>query len=268
MNSTASVLAPVRCLEIAGPGARRFAQAQFSGDLDALRAGHWQWNAWLTPQGRVRALMQLADPGDGRLLAILRGGDEAAIHDGLARYLLRVPATLALHEFGGFAGGPCPEHVVVHDADGIVLGMGSRSLRLAPAGAAAEPDAVAGAAWLREDITLGWPTLPSGEPEFLPPALGLERLGAVAFEKGCYPGQEIVARLHYRGGHKLRLYHLRGTTALPKERLALAEGGHCRVLEVAPAEGLIDILAVAPLGFGNEINVLQHIFHVVSCFGA
>jgi folate-binding protein YgfZ len=40
----------------------------------------------------------------------------------------------------------------------------------------------------------------------LPPALSLEQLPAIAFDKGCYPGQEMVARLHYRGGHKRHLH--------------------------------------------------------------
>ncbi|MGP1666770.1 MAG: CAF17-like 4Fe-4S cluster assembly/insertion protein YgfZ [Rhodanobacter sp.] len=56
---------------------------------------------------------------------------------------------------------------------------------------------------------MGWPWLP--EPTLnlcLPPALSLYRLHAVAIDKGCYPGQEMVARLHYRGGHKRHLHHV------------------------------------------------------------
>src|SRR5690348_45480 len=80
---------PAQCIEIAGADARTFAQAQFSGDVRALRAGHWQWNAWLDPKGSVRALMHLADPGDGRLLALLRGGDAEALCTELRRYVFR-----------------------------------------------------------------------------------------------------------------------------------------------------------------------------------
>lgn len=266
MNSTAPFLPPAHCLELSGPGARRFAQAQFSGNVDALVADHWQWNAWLTPQGRVRALMQLADTGDGRLLAILRGGGATAIRDGLARYLLRVPATVTLHEFAARAGAPAPENAVVRDDDAIVLGLGPRSLRLTTAEAMLPDPAIANT-WLREDIVRGWPTLPPGEPEFLPPALGLERLGAVAFEKGCYPGQEIAARLHFRGGHKQQLYHLRGAKPLPKGRIELAGAGHGWVLDMAKTGDIVDVLMVAPIGFNRGINILGNIYQPISGFG-
>src|SRR5690348_501060 len=83
-----------QCVEIAGADARTFAQAQFSGDVRALQAGHWQWNAWLDPKGSVRALMHLADPGDGRLFALLRGGDAEALCTELRRYVFRSKVSL------------------------------------------------------------------------------------------------------------------------------------------------------------------------------
>src|SRR5690348_10968315 len=83
-----------QCIEIAGADARAFAQAQFSGDVRALHAGHWQWNAWLDAKGSVRALMHLADLGDGRLFALLRGGDAQALCADLRRYVLRSKVSL------------------------------------------------------------------------------------------------------------------------------------------------------------------------------
>ena len=57
--------------------------------------------------------------------------------------------------------------------------------------------------WQLADIAAGLPWLGSEvSGEYTAPALGLERLPAVSLGKGCYPGQEIVARLHYRGGNK------------------------------------------------------------------
>jgi folate-binding protein YgfZ len=255
----------VRCIVIEGADARRFAQAQLSGDVDALAPGHWRWNAWLTPQGRVRALMHLADTGDGSLHAVLRGGDAESISAALARYLLRLRATLTVREFTCRVGGPATFGTVAIEGGDIVLGYGSRSLRLGDA-AAERPDAGAATAWRLEDIRQGWPVLPAGEPEFLPPALGLEHLKAVSFDKGCYPGQEIAARLRYRGGHKYRLYHLQGAAPLPGDPAAFPKDIACRVLDVATHDGTRDVLAVGPSDIPHEINILGQPLQVISRF--
>ncbi|HJU25757.1 MAG TPA: folate-binding protein, partial [Rhodanobacteraceae bacterium] len=82
-----AALDEAQCIEISGEDARAFVQAQFSGDVRTLLPGHWQWNAWLDHKGTVRALMHLADAGDGRLLALLRGGDTQSLCADLRRYV-------------------------------------------------------------------------------------------------------------------------------------------------------------------------------------
>jgi folate-binding protein YgfZ len=265
MTGSCPLIGHVQCIVIEGAEARRFAQAQLSGDVDTLAPGHWQWNAWLTPQGRVRALMHLADAGDGRLCAVLRGGDAEGVRAALARYLLRLRATLAVREFACRAGGPATFGTAAIEDGDIVLGYGSRSLRLGIA-TAEGPDADAETAWRLEDIRQGWPILPAGEPEFLPPALGLEHLEAVSFDKGCYPGQEIAARLRYRGGHKYRLYHLRGAVPLAGDPAASQQDTAWRVLDGVNRDGTRDVLAVGPLDMPHEIGVLDRPFQVISRF--
>src|SRR4029078_11270646 len=99
--------------------------------------------------------------------------------------------------------------------------------------------------WRVAHIRRACPALPGGQPEFMPPALGLERLGAVAFDKGCYPGQEIVARLHYRGGHKWHLCRLRGSMPLPVGEVRDAAGSAvAQVLDIAKAENGFEALTV------------------------
>jgi tRNA-modifying protein YgfZ len=67
-------------------------------------------------------------------------------------------------------------------------------------------DAAALAAWRLADIEAQLPWIDGAtRDEFVPQALDLDKLGAVRFDKGCYPGQEIAARLHFRGGNKQRL---------------------------------------------------------------
>jgi folate-binding protein YgfZ len=263
MTQPRPLIGDARCIVIEGNDARRFAQAQFSGNVDALAPGHWQWNAWLTPQGRVSALMHLVDAGNGRLLAVLRGGDAEAIRTGLARYLLRQRATLGVQAFACRAGGAAAPGTVAVEAGEIVLGYGPRSLHLGTM-QSEPPDAEAQAAWRLEDIRQGWPSLPGGEPLFLPAALGLEHLQAVSFDKGCYPGQEIAARLRYRGGHKHRLYHLQAPATPPGDALALPEGITC--LDAVTHGGTTDALVVGPLDLPREPSAASGPFRVISGF--
>ena len=65
------------------------------------------------------------------------------------------------------------------------------------------PDHARFAEWQLADVEDGLPWIAvEVEDQFTPQALGLDRIGAISLGKGCYPGQEIVARLHYRGGNK------------------------------------------------------------------
>lgn len=269
MTSSDPIIGSMHGIRIEGADARRFAQAQFSGDVDALMPGHWQWNAWLTAQGRTAALMHLADPGDGTLLAVLRGGGAESIRQALARYLLRTSATLAIESFTARSGDPQACGFAVSDSGRIVLGYGRRSLRLEPVRDDLRPDQAARACWRLEDIRQGWPTLPAGDSRFLPPALGLEHLGAVSFNKGCFPGQEIAARLHYRGGCKQRLCLLRGKGPLPTGEVRGPDGTVSAWIlgAAAGAEGT-EALAVLPMNEANEIKLVGHIYAVAHEFGA
>jgi folate-binding protein YgfZ len=262
------VLPEVHCIAIEGPDARRFAQAQFSGDVESLAQGRWQWNAWLDARGRVQALMQLGRVGEDRYLAILRGGDAERLRADLGRYLLRSKARVTARVFSGIAGDAVPAGQVDADAQGeIVFGYGNRSLRLESFGRHA--DAEASNAWRLADIRAGWPTLPAGDELFLPPALGLERLDAVSFDKGCYPGQEIVARLHYRGGHKFGLCQLRGPNWLePGGTFDAGDTDPVRVLDCAIADGSVEALAVISKSQSSTISILDHKFDVVSRYNA
>ncbi|MGH8182588.1 MAG: YgfZ/GcvT domain-containing protein [Rhodanobacteraceae bacterium] len=265
-------IAPVSCIVIEGVDARRFAQMQFAGDVRALSPGHWQWNAWLDAQGRVAALMHLADPGDGRLLVVLRGGDAASVRNGLARYLLRAQACLTTRTLIAYADAALTSGRTETDGMECLLGYGERSLRLGLGQTDAPPvtaNPATSNSWRLADIRAGWPTLPSGEAGFLPPALGLERLGAISFDKGCYPGQEIAARLHYRGGHKLRLHHLHGSTSLPLGTIREAgASGSIDVLDSVRSDFGTESLVVAHRTDSNRINILSNTYDVISAFSA
>lgn len=262
-----TAIAQVHCIAIEGADARRFAQAQFSGDVHTLAPGHWQWNAWLDVHGRVDTLVHLVAIDDDHLLMVLRGGDAERTHSRLGHYLLRSRATLLTKAYDGYADDALEMGRVEASGADMVLGYGDRSLRLGPA--IASPASAASNEWRLADIRTGWPTLPQGEARLLPPALGLERLGAVSFDKGCYPGQEIAARLHYRGGHKLRLHHLRGLVPLsPGEIPQTGGAGPVHVLDSARLGDKVEMLVAAPKIESLYINILEHKYDVISIFDA
>ncbi|MEW9572659.1 folate-binding protein YgfZ [Rhodanobacter sp. Si-c] len=227
-------------LLIEGPDALAFAQAQFSSNVQSLAVGAWQFSAWLNAQGRVRALFHLARLDEQRLLLLLRGGEAKALGEALRRYVFRNRLTLQASpwQVPGTAAA-LPLHALHIETDGIVLGCGTHSLRLDTNGEGDE-------AWRRPQLQLGWPWLPSSTfDHLLPPALSLHRLQAVAIDKGCYPGQEIVARLHWRGGHKRHLCNVRLTRSAISGDILHHESDEIGVLlDVIDDGNGIDALAV------------------------
>lgn len=186
-----------------GPDAIAFAHSQFASQVTALANRRWQFSSWLDAQGRVRHLFHLARIDDERLLVILRGGRAADFVDALRRFVFRSRVKLTIAE-GSLAGGAA---MTMHDVDAqddaIRLGCGTHAMVFGT-NVRDNDDA-----WQLEQLRAGWPWLPDvALNEWLPPALSLHRLGAVAVDKGCYPGQEIVARMHYRGGNKRHLHHV------------------------------------------------------------
>ncbi len=208
-----------------GADAERFAHAQFASDVRALPLQRWQWSAWLDVQGRVRVLLQLARIADTRFLALLRGGDAHTLATALGRFLLRDKLQLTAQKMRLLPGAALAMNQVQLQDHAIALGMDTHSWMLSDAQADPAPlsniieDASRATAWLHE-LRAGWPWLPDAALDaLLPPALGLEHLGAVRFDKGCYPGQEIAARLHFRGGNKRELVRLRGSAQIIEDLL-------------------------------------------------
>lgn len=195
-------------LAIEGPDALAFAQSQFSNNVAALADGRWQFNAWLDAQGRVRALFHLARLDDQRLLLLLRGGRASTIVEELRRYVFRSRVVLSAHATRPTSrGGAMPMFAVECANNTITLGCGDHGMCI---GGGDDDD------WHLPQLREGWPWLPAGSSTtWLPPALSLYRLSAVALDKGCYPGQEIVARLHYRGGHKRHLHRVALSRSVP-----------------------------------------------------
>jgi hypothetical protein len=199
-----------RVLELSGRDATAFAHAQFMNDVAALAPGHWQWNGWLTPKGRVVALFALLKLDPERLCLLLPDADPVELAAQLQRFVFRSKLRIAprddLRATGGF-GHPVAAAgaLLAGDETGIELDMGGagrpRWLRISSG--QGSPDDAALASWRAFDLEHGLPRLPPGQAEqWTPQMLSLERLQAFSVKKGCYPGQEIVARTHFLGQAK------------------------------------------------------------------
>ncbi|HTL14955.1 MAG TPA: folate-binding protein [Thermomonas sp.] len=197
-------------LAVSGRDALAFAQAQCMNDISALADGQWQWNGWLTPKGRVIALFAALRLDADTLWLLVPDAGAAALAAALQRYVFRSKLALAALDapVSGRFGPPraaAGARFARLDDGALELDMGGaggpRTLRIG--GPPAAEDAAAATAWDAADLAHGLPRLPAAQAgQWTPQQLSLERLRAFSVKKGCYPGQEIVARTHFLGQAK------------------------------------------------------------------
>lgn len=243
-----------------GADASRFAQSQFMGDVAALAPGHWQWNGWLTPKGRTIALFALLKLDEADLRLLLADAAPEGFAEALSRFVfrskLRVAHEPGLHVAGGFHAPPSAQASAFARTDGeggIELDLGgdggARTLR---AGAAPAPqEAGVAARWKAFDLAHGLPRLdPAQAGQWTPQQLSLDRLRAYSVKKGCYPGQEIVARTHFLGQAKRGLFRLSAASELGAGEEVLSADAPRAVGQVVCSAGH-EGLAVMPLDAGD-----------------
>ena len=201
-----------QALRLSGADAVVFAHAQFANDVVALADGHWQWNAWLNAKGRVLAIFQLLRLDAQELLLVCHDGGVEAMAEQLRRFVFRrkLVISVAGHTCieGAFASPALANgsRIARFDDGSIELDVGNttqpRTLRLRQTEGEAGDEATE-LAWRQSDLDFGLPHLdPSQHERWTPQQLGLDRLAAYSVRKGCYPGQEIVARTHFLGKAK------------------------------------------------------------------
>lgn len=243
-------------LLIEGADAVAFAQAQFSSNVQTLGVGQWQFSAWLNAKGRVQTLFHLARMADDALLLLLRGGDAASLAQSLQRFVFRAKVKLTAHQPRRLSTGPARDTYAFHrEDDAYTFGCGTHSLVVG---------ALSDQAWQAQQIHAGWPWLPDDTlGELLAPSLSLEHLQAVALDKGCYPGQEIVARLHYRGGNKRHMHCVVLSQPLPGGTVLRHDDKEIgQLLDVAADETDVVALAVIDDDVVKQlIDGMQDVIH-------
>jgi folate-binding protein YgfZ len=256
-----------RSITLTGPDAASFANAQFSSDVLALAPGRWQWSGWLDPRGRVRALLQIARTEDERLVVIPRGGDGESIANDLRRFIFRSKVKIAVSDLLHVSDGDAIDDMHVHeDESGVIsLGEGGVSLRF---GTGADGNDV----WHARHIQRGYAWLPDAAIDtLLPPALSMERMGAVSFNKGCFPGQEIAARLHHLGGHKKHLHAVTFDGAIDEGHSLRIDGntvGIVLMCNTSSIEPMSLVVLDDSIVKGDTLETEDVRLHIISTFNA
>jgi folate-binding protein YgfZ len=250
---------------ITGDDAAAFLQGQLTNDVLALAPGQAQWTGWCSPKGRLLASLLLARDAEG-YLAMLPAELAPAIAKRLSMYVLRSKVKIAdvsaqharLGVVGPGAGDAVRdlaggERLVLPIASGIYVVIAPNDdARLEALRAATRPAHVND--WTLALIRAGIPTVVAAtQDEFVPQMANFDLIGGVSFKKGCYTGQEIVARTQYRGILKKRmaLAHVEGATPTPGQSVyspAFGDQSAGVVVNAAAApEGGYDFLVVAQL---------------------
>ncbi|TVS13193.1 MAG: folate-binding protein [Wenzhouxiangella sp.] len=240
-------------LRIAGPDSLAFSHAQFTSPFSEEMPAGWGLTAWCNPKGKVLATILARGNEHGVDLIVPRQQVES-----LARSL-RLYAIGRKLEFGpdltvsGSFTAPDPQSVMNVDS--------GRGLDLGRPGSGTNDEA--SAAWRVRDVCAGIAWLsPEHSGQFLPQALGLEERGGLSYRKGCYPGQEVIARVHFLGRAKQRLsgFRLRGRDRPEQATVATEQGDNCGVVLTSEAadEGRVGLAVVAAgLEDGQVVSCCQ-----------
>lgn len=238
IDSNENVLVPLQhltCYDISGADAQSFLQGQFSNDVAAIGAGTAQLSSYCTPKGRMLSTFYLCQWQD-KYRMILSADNAEQVITRLKMFVLRAKVAITPSENNLLLGisaaragallnqlglsAPAENYQCASSQSGLCInipGLSRRYLILADERLNEKIDRLdinhlrvySHEYWQWLDIMAGMPTITQATQEaFVPQMANLELIDGVSFTKGCYPGQEVVARLHYLGQASRRLFRL------------------------------------------------------------
>jgi len=229
-------------LHVTGNDASKFLHAQFTNDLANLPVYSWQYSGYCTPKGRLLAFMTIAKISDNDYFLIFPAEISEKILPRLRMFVMRDDVKITPQEdhkvimgiVGSIAPLIRPDRQIENETGKITKEGDSFLLTINDGGGEnterymylSDDEKIKSLpqfscdrnAWTLLDIETGIPSiLASTQEAFVPQMVNLDLIGAVNFKKGCYPGQEIVARVHYLGKIKQRMF------VVSSEQKALAQ---------------------------------------------
>ncbi len=261
-------LASHSVVAVTGRDARSFLQGQLSNDLLGLERHPGMLAAACNRQGRVFATMRLAAEGDDVLLVLQRKLAQTLIAQ-LSAYLLRADVRFEDRSNRVCVAGLLDAEPDAHWSQAGAAAAGLAMLVASPrrillAGTRLALDAALAAVarttpddWDRAAIEDGEPSInPETAALWLPQMLNLDLIGGVSFSKGCYVGQEIVARSQHLGRIKRRMLRYvgpAGAALQPAQALFSGETLAAQVVTTARDNGATQCLAVVELRFCSDL---------------
>jgi tRNA-modifying protein YgfZ len=232
-------------LSVRGTDARSFLQGQISNDVDLLDARPALLAGLHNAQGRCLAVLHLLQAGPEQILLSMPADLAAQVAAHLSRFVFRARvrienASSQWRIYG--AAGPDAEAAARTRLSVPMDVTGLRQMVFAPrTETPPDGDVQSRAAWRLEDIAAGLPGISAATSGlFTAQMLNLDLIGAVSFSKGCYTGQEIIARAHYLGQARRRMQRFCTDDAVelpPGIRVSLADGRRAHIVMASAAEG-------------------------------
>jgi hypothetical protein len=244
-----------------GADAELFLQGQVSNDMKRLASQDSVLAGYHNVQGRAIAILRLVRTAPEEILAVLPRELASGVAGRLAKFILRAKVKIEdVSESVRIEGIVAAADVEPTRDDGAtwvrIAAQPARWLRIR---AASEAGRASGNrhTWRRLDIAGGLPQVYSAtSEEFVSQMLNLDALGAIAFDKGCYTGQEVIARAHYRGRVKRRMQRFvtgAREKLVPGTAGVLPDGRAFKVVDAVTAEdGTCEFLAVTALAARDE----------------
>jgi len=213
-------------IAVSGPEARSFPQGLITNDIENLSPGLGLYAALLTPQGKVLFDFLVVE-GDGAILIECAETARDALVKRLSLYRLRAKVAIEVRAqlavLAAWDGAISPNAIAFHDPRVIDLGVRGVSAR-----AEVPSTAAASHAYHERRLELGVPEGGDfGSDRIFALDGGLEELNAIDFEKGCYVGQELTARMKHRGTARKRLLPIESAddTPLPPRDTSVTAAG-------------------------------------------
>lgn len=275
-------LSNLAVITVSGAEAEKFLQGQFTNDVKQLSAVKAQRSAWCSAKGRVLNSFYLAKTSAGNYSLILPQDAVEALLKRLRMFVLRADVKFTLEEdcallgvigegsavllqtvFGSDVATQALSYsntedwqvLCTHESPLRYLVYGKVELlkKLWLHAVAQRFIPSASSAWELLDILSGIPQItPELSNEFIPQMLNWEVLEGLSFKKGCYAGQEIIARTQYLGALKRRLFLVKfASTQLP------ALGENILVSEDTQSVGKVVNVQLHPAGYALGLAVLQ-----------
>lgn len=221
-------------MKIAGTDAATFLNSQFTSDMTQLSNGKVQLSAWCNPKGQVIANFIIVNPDDNYYLLLPQEMKDSIIRR-LKMYVLRAEVTIedcydSMQCMGlkitdieqmediTIADSLTESTHAIRQNDLVLFSLPvnrKRKIIFGPMDAlrnvwlqlSKKCTHTGSQYWQLYDVLDGLPWIQAETTEtYLPQLLNLDHLQGLSFDKGCFPGQEVIARLHYRGKYKQRLF--------------------------------------------------------------